>query len=255
MQQEPFKIGGVPYLVGAPVLHGMDSVDQVSLTRKYPRVLIEELRRGELEAALVSSIEGFRRPGYEALRSIGMACDGEVRSVRMFLRTAPEDVRSLALDCGSATSVALSKVLLSNRFGAKVERCFDIEPTMRPDGIDADAVLLIGDAGLRAEAGQRRVLDLGAEWKAWKGLPFIFALWLIRTSGQRSSGIAEQLTSAWARGKAEGVEDGTGGRIQYDLGARHHEGLRAFHEEAAGLGLCESGLEPRWIADTKQVSS
>jgi len=255
MHQEPYKIGGVPYLVGAPALHGMEQRERVILTRKYPRILIEELRRGELEAALVSSIEGFRRPGYQALRSIGISCDGEVRSVRMFLRTAPEAVRSLALDCGSATSVALSKVLLAKRFGARLEHTFDIEPTCQPDEIDADAVLLIGDAGLRAECGQRRVLDLGAEWKAWKGLPFVFALWLIQTTEKRSAGIAEELTAAWARGKAAGIEDGTGGRIQYDLGARHHEGLQAFHAEAAELGHCESGLEPQWIADTNQVSS
>jgi len=233
----------------------MDDVARVRLRREYPRVLIEQLRKGEIEAALVSSIEGFRTPGLQALRSIGIACDGEVRSVRLFLRTPPEQVRSLALDCGSATSVALSKVLLSKRFGAKVERSFDIQPTVTPDDVDADGVLLIGDAGLRADAGQRRVLDLGAEWKAWKNLPFVFALWLMRTSEKRSDGIAEELSAAWARGRAEGVEDGTGGRIQYGLGDRHHEGLRAFHREAAELGLCESGLEPRWIADTKQVSS
>ncbi|MEZ5987568.1 MAG: MqnA/MqnD/SBP family protein [Planctomycetota bacterium] len=244
---EPFRIGGVPYLVGAPLLHGLAGDPAVDLVRDRPRRLVDGLRSGRYEAALVSSIEGFRTPGYAALPDLGIACDDEVRSVRAFLACPPARVRSLAVDDGSETSVALCRILLERRFGAALERCVRIEPTLRPDEVEADAVLLIGDAGLRAEPGPRDVLDLGHAWREWKDLPFVFALWLLNAEGPRAARLAALLRRSHEAGRAAGVEDGTGGSIRYALTEAHRAGLAAFHAEAAAAGLCDSALAPAWI--------
>jgi chorismate dehydratase len=255
------RIGGVPYLVGAPLLEGLDQEPSVELVREPPRQMIAPLRQSRLDAALLSSIEAFRRPGYTALGDIGIACDGPVRSVRLFLRKAPRDVVTVAFDRSSETSVALTRILLERRFGARLGRTFDIEPTRQPFAIDADAVLLIGDAGLFARHGDRQVLDLGQEWRAWQGLPFVFALWLIRPEpavaaagplpdNHHSIRVARELWAAHHRGCERGVEDGTGGAIRYELTAEHREGLRVFREEASGLGLCEPGIEPSWLFES-----
>lgn len=50
---------------------------------------------------------------------------------------------------------------------------------------EAEAAVLIGDAALRANLldGPRfglQVHDLGALWKEWTGLPFVFAVWAAR---------------------------------------------------------------------------
>lgn len=253
------RIGGVPYQVGAPLVTGLDTRKGVDLRCEPPTRLVEDLRRGGLDAALVSSIEGFRRPGYLALPDLGIGCDGEVRSVRLFLRTEPRDVRSLALDAGSQTSTALTEILLRRRYRARLERSWRIAPDRMPDRVDADGVLLIGDAGLHADPGSRQVLDLGAEWKDWKALPFVFALWLLPppagdvagsrppAEDERIRRVSAMLREAWARGKEQGVEDGTGGSIQYELGSEHLAALGAFREEALASGLCEPGAKPRFL--------
>jgi chorismate dehydratase len=257
--RQKIRIGGVPFSVGARLVAGLDEHPDVELSLEPPSRLAGRLRRHELDVALVSSIEAFRHPGYIALPNPGIACDGKVRSVRLFLRTEPSAVRSLAVDRSSATSVALARVILLRRYQARIERTFEIEPTLAPDDIDADAVLLIGDAGLRAAEGERRTLDLGEEWQAWKGLPFVFALWLLRPSGDVVAGgrdspddarvrrVVAELRAAWARGEVAGIDDGTDGSIRYELGALDLKALRVFRDEALALGLCEPGIEPRWF--------
>ena len=257
--QSPIRIGGVSYQVGARLLSGLEGRDDVELDRRPPRALIDPLRCGELDAALLSSIEAFRNPGYRALETLGIACDGDVRSVRLFLRRNPADVRSFAHDRGSATSVALSKILLQRRFGAQLGDCFDIDPCLEPDRIDADAVLLIGDCGMGADPGERSVIDLGRAWREWKGLPFVFALWLLRptvagadqaSQDERSVRTTRVLREAYEHGVRNGVEDGTDGSIVYELNAQHREALAEFREEALELGLCRAEVEPAWISES-----
>ena len=246
------RIGGVSYCVGAPLVTGLEQRQNVELTLASPRHLVTMLRAGKLDAALASSIEAFRHPGWLAMSDLGIACEDRVRSVRLFLRTEPAAVRSLAVDNGSATSVALSQVLLVRRFGATIDHAFDIEPTRTPDAIDADAVLLIGDAGLLADAGGRAALDLGEEWRSWTGLPFVFALWLV-AGGDKAiedgtvRNIVGELRRARALGIEQAVDDGTGGLIRYDLDDRHLAGLRRFRSEALALGLCNPVAEPVWM--------
>lgn len=252
------QIGGVPYRVGARLVTGLDEAPGVRLRLEPPSELAGALRDGRLDAALVSSIEAFRQPGHVALPDLGIASDGDVRSVRLFLRTDPGAVRSLALDRSSETSRALSQILLRKRFGATLERVFDIPPTTTPDAVDADAVLLIGDPCMAADPGGRATLDLGGAWRAWKDLPFVFAIWLLPEQRAVAAGTATQdderllrvadlLRKAWQRGVAENVSDGTGGSIRYQLGAADMAALRIFKEEALALGLCEPGVEPGWL--------
>ena len=245
-----FRVGGVPYRVGDALVVGLEPMADLSVDRAPPSDLVTELRAGRIDAGLLSSIELFREPGYTAIKDIGIACTGPVRSVLLFLRTEPPDVRTLALDRSSETSVALTLILLERHFGARVEKSERIPPTLRPDDVDADAVLMIGDAGLCADPGNRLVLDLGEQWWAYKGLPFVFALWLLRGDTERTEILAEKLYQGWLTAKSAGTDDGTGGRIQYELGPTHWEGLEAFRTEAAELGLCKPAIEPRWISVT-----
>ncbi len=243
----PLILGTVPYQVGAPLLEGLDAHPGVELRQQVPTQLIRSLRAGELEGALVSSIEAFRRPGLLALNHLGIACDGEVASVRLFCRKAPQDVKSLALDDSSATSVALTRVLLKKRYGARIMEESRIPPTLQPDSIDADAVLMIGDFGVAAQSNRPFILDLGEEWARWKNLPFVFALWLFRCPEPRVREASEILMDCRMKAKQRATSDGTGGRICHDLDPRFLAGLEEFHNEAASLGLCEASIQPVWV--------
>ncbi|PIE24647.1 MAG: hypothetical protein CSA62_02110 [Planctomycetota bacterium] len=250
---EALRIGGVPYQVGDALLAGLAREAQVALTREVPSRLIEGLREGRFEGALVSSIEAFREPGYVALRGLGIACDQRVGSVRLFVRGEPAKVRRLALDYGSRSSVALSEILLARRFGARVEERFEIKPTRQPSEIDADAVLLIGDAGNEADPGEMQAYDLGQEWWRWKKLPFVFALWLFRSKPERIEHAVQIFARTWKEALKRGIDCGTGGLIRYELTAAHHEGLEAFRTEAAAMGLCPAALRPAWVGNVVET--
>jgi chorismate dehydratase len=243
------RIGGVPYGVGAPLLAGLESDPTVVLDRAPPTTLIERLRAHQLDAALVSSVEAVRLPGYAVAAGLGIACKQEIRSVRAFRRRGAP-IRSVGLDQGSATSVALLRLLLAGPRAADVAPAgtvaFDaIAPTRAPDALPHDLVLLIGDHGLHADAGDREVWDLGEEWHAWTGLPFVFALWVLHPDADAAA-VLPVLQRARARGRELGPVDGTHGAAHYDLDADDVRGVRRFWAEARAAGLA-SAADPRFL--------
>jgi chorismate dehydratase len=243
------RIGGVPYGVGAPLLAGLARDPAVDFVTAPPTALIAELRAGRLDAALVSSIEAIARPGYRIVPGLGIACRDAVRSVRAFRRPGP--VRTVGLDRSSAASAALLRLLLAGprradtaalAGGGELVFC-DIEPTRTPDQLPQDLVLLIGDCGLEAAPGGREVWDLGEEWRRWTGLPFVFALWLLRP-GADAPRIAPVLQAARRRGRDLGPVDGTHGAVHYDLDDDDLRGLRRFFAAARAAGLGMADAEP-----------
>lgn len=234
------RIGGVPYGVGAPLLAGLDAEPGVTLVQAPPTALIHDLREGRLDAALVSSVEAIRRPGYAVAKDLGIACRTEIRSVRAFRRKGAT-IRSVGLDRSSATSVALLRLLLAHVHARDTDPAVTftaIAPTRAPAALPFDLVLLIGDAGLAADAGDREVWDLGAKWREWTGLPFVFALWVLRP-GADAAALLPVLRRARARGRARGAVDGTEGSAHYELDGDDLRGLRRFWRECRELGLGE----------------
>ncbi|MBM4060966.1 MAG: menaquinone biosynthesis protein [Planctomycetes bacterium] len=232
------RIGGVPYGVGAPLLAGLDREPGVVFGAAPPTELIDRLRAGELDAALVSSVEAVRAPGYAIAPGLGIACKREIRSVRAFRRRGAP-IRSVGLDRSSATSVALLQLLLARVHHAEVAPGLEftaIAPTRQPADLPHDLVLLIGDHGLTADPGGREVWDLGTEWHRWTGLPFVFAVWLLRP-GADLARLLPVLQRARAAGRRLGAIDGTHGAAHYDLDADDLRGLERFWAECRELGL------------------
>lgn len=241
------RIGGVPYGLGAPLLSGLAEDPGVALVRTAPARLVTQLREGELDAALVSSIEGARRPGYAALEGLGIACSGPVRSVRAFRRRAATHIASVALTDESESSVALLRILLAQTGELAADCAFERVPSTRsPAALPHDLVLLIGDDGLRAEAGEREAIDLGERWFARTGLPFVFALWLI-APGRDVARVAARLAAAGRVAAAIVPSEGEA-RVHYALGAAEHRGLERFWDEAAALGLCDAACRPSFVS-------
>lgn len=239
------RLGGVPFGVGAPLLEGMDRDPSIEFHAEPPTRLVEELRAGRLDAALVSSVEAIRTPGYRVAPGLSICSDGPARSVRAFARRERR-IRTVGLDAGSETSVALLRILLARVLHAENCTFTRIRPHLEPDAMAEDLVLLIGDCGLHANPGQREVHDLGALWKQWTGLPFVFALWLI-APGAPAAPLLERLRAARALAVANGVEDGTGGAIRYGLGERELAGLMRFRREAAALNLIDPRVLPTFL--------
>ena len=143
-----FRIGAVSYLNTKPLIYHLEEMlPDARLSLDLPSRLAIGLHKGELDVALIPSIELFRSPS-ENLAIVSdacIACRGPVWSVQLLFRKPPEQVHTLALDEGSRTSAALAQILLLDRFG--------IRPQLQPlpighaaETADADAVL-VGTSG------------------------------------------------------------------------------------------------------------
>lgn len=259
----PLRLGAVSYLNTKPLVYGLDANrDQFDVRFDVPAKCAQLLHEGRVDLGLIPAIE-FLRGDYAIVPDISIASDGDVATVAVFTRKPIAEVRSLALDLSSRTSVALTRVLCARKW--------QIAPTFTPAEPDlevmlrrADAALVIGDPAFDIDLQRHNVtkIDLGSEWKALTGLPFVYAMWVGRPNGAA----AEQCRALQAA-RDRGIENldviarhvGGGNadleqrslrylrdNLQYDLGERAQAGLRRFYELASEIGLAE--LKPlRWI--------
>jgi chorismate dehydratase len=182
------RLGHIQFINCLPLYYGMvknDVLLDVDLVRANPADLATELLDDQLDLAPIPAIE-YARHAEELvlLPDIAISSDGEVQSI-LLVSKVPADQLSgstVALAANSRTSVVLARVLLQRRWGVSpdyVEMPPDLPAMLR----DADAALLIGDEAIRTywePPAHLHTYDLGAEWKAWTGLPFVFAVWAVR---------------------------------------------------------------------------
>lgn len=175
------RIGAVNYLNTKPLIFGLQRQGpRIDLALEVPSRLADGLAEGRYDVALIPSVEFLRDPNYVSVSDAAIACRGPVLSVKLLGRVPPQHVRSLALDEGSRTSVALCRILLALRYGLH-PRLEPLPLGASPRESTADAVLLIGDRAMHAPGGPWEfVWDLGDEWRQATGLPFVFAMWTAR---------------------------------------------------------------------------
>lgn len=257
----PLRVGSVPYLVGRPLDLGLEDEANIEVRRDVPARLVEDLRAGRIDVALVSSIELFRRPGYRYIDGIGVAGDGYVGSVQVFLRAPIQEVRCIALDPASRAAAALTRTLLDERLGGApefVEVPMGEDPRAHPD---ADAWLRIGDDALR----ETLTIDAPAwnpseEWRKRTGLPFVFATWIVRPGididryvgafarararGAAAIGaLASDAAASWSLSESRCLEY-LSDECLYDPAGAMGPALSEFRRRAATLGLCENDVLP-----------
>jgi len=251
------RIGAVSYLNTKPLVYGLaERVPQARVEYDLPSRLAVGLARGHYDVALIPSVEYFQDPGYSIVSDACIACRGPVLSVKLFSRVPPEKIRTLALDEGSRTSVALVRILLQQRYG--------IAPATQPLPIGAaassaatDAVLLIGDRAIHRPAGEFVVeWDLGDEWCRWAELPFVFAMWVARDGlsclelasaleAARDDGVRRVAAIAAHEAAAVGLPEATclsylRDNLYFYFGPREQRGLELFRRHAVRLGLAPS---------------
>lgn len=182
MTDRPFRLSIIDYLNAAPLNYGFKhglGYQHFHMRFQVPSACADHLRAGEVDAGLISSIEYLRIPGLRIVPGLCIASPKRVRSVLILSKVPPEDIRSLALDTSSRSSVVLGQILLRERYGTAPE-VHVMGPDL-PAMLEAhDAALVIGDPAMRAPKAGLITLDLAEEWHAWTGLPFVFALWTVR---------------------------------------------------------------------------
>jgi len=264
--QRPVRLGVIDYLNVAPVYDALrrdgSLLPGVELVAGVPSAMNAALLAGEIDLSNVSSVAfGQHADEWLLVPGLSVAAQEKVESVLLFSWHADWralDGGSIALSSDSATSVALVKLLSEVRYGAR-PHYVTMAPHLDAMLAEHDAALLIGDVALvegqkrREVAGRERpyVFDLATEWRAWAGLPFVFAVWAARADRAReiaSSGIVRALHESKWRGLADLERIAAEAAqqlvlpedvclrylrlLEYDLGERDLEGLRRFLEMA-----------------------
>ena len=158
------------------MMHGPQRAS-AQLRFAVPSECSEIVRRGESQIGLVPVAE-ISRQNLDVVPGLGIACRGAVRSILLISRKPVRQIRTLAADSSSRTSVDLAQAILREAYGATPE-VVSRPPKLEPMLDECDAALLIGDSALVLDPYELpfEVLDLGAEWYALTGLPMVFALW------------------------------------------------------------------------------
>ena len=256
------RLGAVGYLNARPLVHGLDRAPGFGLRFDVPSRCAALLHARDIDLGLIPSIEYLRSPAGESYRivpDLAIASRGAVASVALYTRKGMEDVRSIALDTSSRTSVALVRVLCA--------RAFRIQPDLRasPPDLEAmlagsDAALIIGDNALFQSAitnlqSPIAKIDLGEAWTTMTGLPFVYAFWAGRPDALTSEHV-HALQEARDRGVARSREiaeeycPGAPDRqaiaarylrdnIKYGLGPDERAGLELFYRYAEEAGAVD----------------
>jgi len=279
IQLNRVRAGAVGYLNARPLVYGLEQSPRFELRYDVPSVCARLLHHGAIDIGLIPSIEYLRGGPYAIVPDLAIASCGPVASVMLYLTRPIADVRSIAMDTSSCTSVALTRVLC--------RQLFKIRPAIEPRGPDlkdmlsrCDAALIIGDNALFLDPRALQlepdtdvhveVIDLGEAWTALTGLPFVYAFWAgppgvltaqdvaalqhARDEGiRRSDEVARQYLAGAPNRQALGARY-LRESIKYHFGEAERAGLETFFRYALESGVVTEsrGLQFFDAADAAQ---
>jgi len=221
-----------------------------------PRALAEKLKSGALDLAMIPTIEYLKESAhYRLIPDVAIASRGKVGTVLLVSKVPVENIKTLALDDRSRTSVTLLKILFAHRF------CDDVKFTPSPPDPTAmlkanDAALIIGDQAFSLPdlSADTKVLDLSQEWFQETGKTFVHAVLAVRAGVVLPEGFCGKIQSAKREGRQEiadiaarysvssGLdlrtsEDYLRNKIIYDLGDQELEGMTLFRDKCRDRGM------------------
>jgi chorismate dehydratase len=265
------RVGHIQFLNCLPLYWGLvhsGALLDVELSKDTPDRLSAALVAGDLDIGPISLVEYLRNADdLLLLPDIAVGSDGPVLSVVLASAVPLPEIRTVALGSTSRTSVLLARMLLEQRDGL-APRYLDMPPDLPLMLREADAAVLIGDAALRityeaeraATSGEDpglHVVDLGAAWRDWSGLPMVFAVWAARRDfAEANPGAVKEVHDAFRHSldlaladvdavaahaaKWESFDPATLARyftaLDFRLGARQRAGFLEFARRAAERG-------------------
>lgn len=235
-----------------------------------PSACAAALARNEADIGIIPAFTYAEIPGLVILPDIAIAAKGAVRSILLISKKPIEEIRTVATDTSSRTSVALTQVLFAKFYGGPRE----LKP--HPPDVDAmlrehDAALLIGDMALQAQAhGTWHVYDLAHEWRQLTGKPFVFAVWAVRLEALQQQERGMNLTQIFQRSRDHGllpenraaiarewspkvgltepqIESYLTENIHYYLDRENHAGLQLFLRFSQEIGLIQQVPDLRFL--------
>ena len=234
------SVGAVGYLNTKPLIHGIlgsPLAKDISLVLDHPANLVRRLTAGEIDLGLIPVGAIPSIPGARIVSDFCIGTEGEVASVAVFSESPIGQIRNVWLDYQSRTSVRLCRILFERHLKRNDIRYLDATDDRYIDAIKGDAAgLVIGDRALRLYDRFPYRYDLGALWREFTGLPFVFACWI--SNRELDPGFIAGFDEANRAGLADldsAVHDVS--LPEYDMGRYFRENMSYLLDDAKREGM------------------
>ncbi len=273
------RISAISYLNTAPLMwdfeHG-NSGTAFDIAYTVPSQCAVELGGGSADIGIIPAAAYASIPELSILPGVAIASRRPVRSILLVSKVPLDQIRSVALDTSSLTSVALTKVLFAKWWGQG--RSFapmapDVERMMQ----EHDAGLVIGDPALKVDRSRYFTYDLAEEWIRLTGKPFVFAFWAVRQAALRNAPATLDLAGVFQDSRDHGLQPVNLDRIarewaprlglseteiksylteniHYDLDPACLDGLQLFYRYASECGALPEAPSLRFL-DVAKVAA
>lgn len=179
---KPLRVSAISYLNTAPLMwdfeHGSVG-EKFEVSYTIPSQCAANLQDGSADIGIIPAAAYTSVPDLAILPGVAIASRRAVRSILLVSKLRLEDIRTVALDTSSLTSVALLKVLFAKWWGGARSYTL-LSPDIHEMLKEHDAGLVIGDRALQIDRSQYITYDLAEEWIRLTGKPFVFAFWAVR---------------------------------------------------------------------------
>jgi chorismate dehydratase len=268
------RISAISFLNTAPLMwdfeHG-DSGKDFEIAYTVPSKCAAALASNQADIGIIPAFTYAEIPGLVILPNIAIAAKDHVRSILLISRKPIEEVRTVATDTSSRTSVALTQVLFTKFFGGPREFA-PHPPQLEAMLAQHDAALLIGDSALQVALHDSpyHLYDLAHEWRVRTGKPFVFAFWAVRLDSLHRLPREINLSQLFQQSRDHGLEPGNLAvtarewaprlgltedevvtyltkNIHYGLDRENHSGLQLFFRYCHEIGLIPHLPELRFL--------
>jgi chorismate dehydratase len=280
------RVSAISFLNTAPLMWDFEHppagdrelLDNFEVSYTVPSQCAEQLNAGTADIGIIPSITYATIPGLAVLPDVAIAAKNRVRSILLVLKKPIEQVRSVALDTSSRTSVVLTKILLTKFLpdaggDHEAREYVAMAPDLDTMLARCDAALLIGDSALTVDFGRYEALDLAEQWRNFTGKPFVFAFWAIRFASLDRATPGYELGEVFSRSRDHGLEPANldviarewaprlnlteadvrsylTENIHYTLDEENAKGLDLFYRYAAELGFIAEAPSLRLLGAT-----
>lgn len=214
-------IGAAPFVSTRPLIYGItsDRSEDVTLTYDEPSLLAEALMRGELDVALVPSIEYLRGIGRFHIEGPALVAQPGGGGVLLASQKPLAEVERIAVGEFSRTPIAALRIVLAERYNVTPDIL--VEKNLRQRWREQyDAVLISGDGALPGGLHDEpcaEVVNVCSLWYSVTSKPLVTALWVFNDETLRSR-LTELLVSSRNAGvqNLSHLADGIAQSTQYD---------------------------------------
>jgi len=233
------SLGKISYINASPVYHGLDNgllPDWLTMVTDVPSALNHKIITGQIEISPISAaFYAMNHDKLLVLPDLSISCRGNVLSVICASNYELDDLdrKTVMFSQESASAASFLKMIFSRR---QVYPDFLVGPVGNinkiPSGVDA--VMVIGDDALTQPWYEQytHCFDLGGVWHEMTGLPFVFAVWVVRESfakkyPEQVKEVQELLLASKAQGYAHIDEIITAGTRKLDL---NHSVIKKYYD-------------------------